>query len=55
MAMPLPKYKKKICVDCGNVIAKNGRKKKLWLPKSGEEFKKKSVTFTIFLQQIIGD
>ena len=34
---------------CGNAITENGRKKKLWLPKSGEELKKKkSVTPTIF-------
>ena len=34
---------------CGNAITENGRKKKLWLPKSGEELKKKkSVTTTIF-------
>ena len=26
------------------------KKKKQWLPKSGEKLKKKSVTFTIFLQ-----
>ena len=32
--------KKKICSNCGNVIVKNGRKKN-WLPKSGEELKKK--------------
>ena len=31
----------KICGNCGNVIAENGRKKKLWLQKSGEELKKK--------------
>ena len=34
---------------CGNVIAKNGRKKN-WLPKSEEELKKKSATSIIFLQ-----
>ena len=35
---------------CGNAIAENERKKKQWLPKSGEELKKKkkSATPTIF-------
>ena len=50
--MPLPKQgKKKICGNCGNVIAENGRKKinKEWLPKSMEELKKKTMS-TIFLQ-----
>ena len=28
---------------CGNAITENGRKKKLWSPKSGEELKKKKV------------
>ena len=28
-------------MNCDNQIAENGRKKILWLPKSGEEFKKK--------------
>ena len=54
------KKKKKFCDNCGNAIAENGRKKinKLWLPKSGEELKKKCYVhniFTTFLQQIIGD
>ena len=44
---------------CGNAITENGRKKKLWLPKSGEELKKKKCyTHNIlktFSQQIIGD
>ena len=33
--------KKKIEWNYGNVIAKNGRKKKILLPKSGKKFKKK--------------
>ena len=52
VALALPKMggAKKIEWNCGNVIAENGRKKKMLLPKSREEFKKKKgVTFTIFL------
>ena len=30
-------------MNCGNQVAKNGREKKKWLPKSGEEFFKKKV------------
>ena len=38
-------------MNCGNQVDENGKeKKKLWLPKFGEELKKKSATFTIFLQ-----
>ena len=53
--MPLPKQgkKKKICGNCGNAIAENGREKKkrivvaeIW----GGIKKKNNVTFTIFLQ-----
>ena len=43
--------------NCGNTIAENGRKK-LWLPKSGEELKKKCYVYNIFItfsQQITGD
>ena len=50
VAMALPKYVKFFFGNCGNVIVENGRKKKFWLPKSKEEFKKKNLTFTIFLQ-----
>ena len=59
MAMALPKQVKFFFGNCGNVIVENGRKKKLWLPKSGEEFKKKKCyiynIFTTFSQQITGD
>ena len=42
---------KKICVDCGNVIAKNERKKKIVVAEiTCEKLKKKSVMSTIFLQ-----
>ena len=37
-------------INCGNVIAENGRKKKKWLSKSEEELKKKNATSIIFLQ-----
>ena len=40
-------------VNCGNVIAKNGRKKNVVAEIWGEILKK-CVTFTIFLQQITG-
>ena len=50
---------KKIEWNCGNVIAENGRKKKLLLPKSGKEFKKKKCyvhnIFIILSQQITGN
>ena len=59
VAIALPKQVKFFFGNCGNVIAENGRKKKLWLPKSGEEFKKNWCyihnIFTIFSQQITGD
>ena len=45
----IAKNGKKIEWNYGNVIAENGRKKKILLPKSGKKFKKKNVTFTIFL------
>ena len=42
--------------NCGNAIAKNGRKKKIVVAEIwGGIKKKKSATSTIFLQQIIGD
>ena len=41
VAMVLPKQVKFFFVNCGNVIAENGREKKMWLPKSGKELKKK--------------
>ena len=56
--MALLKQVKFFFGNCGNVIAENGRKKKLWLPKSGEEFKKKYYVhniFITFLQQITGN
>ena len=57
--MALPKMKKKkIEWNYGNVIAENGRKKKILLPKSRKKFLKKCNVyniFIIFLQQITGD
>ena len=57
--MALPKYVKFFFGNCGNVIVENGRKKKFWLPKSKEEFKKKKSyvnnIFTTFSQKITGD
>ena len=41
--------KKKICGNSGNPIAENGKRKKKWLPKSGEELKKKSYVHNIFI------
>ena len=40
MAIELPKMKKKKKIEWnyGNVIAENGRKKKILLPKSGKKF-----------------
>ena len=34
--------------NCGNQVVENGRKKKLWLPKSMEELKKKCYVHNIF-------
>ena len=48
--------REKICGNCGNVIAENVRKKKLVVAEIwGGIKKKKSATFTIFLQQITCD
>ena len=48
--------REKICGNCGNVIAENVRKKKLVIAEIwGGIKKKKSATFTIFLQQITCD
>ena len=50
VALPLPKQGvKKKNGNCGNPIAKNGKEKKKWFPKSGEELKKNTMS-TIFLQ-----
>ena len=48
VAMALPKMGKKIEWNYGNVIAENGRKKKICCQNLGRNFKK-SVTFTTFL------
>ena len=42
--------KKKFMAIVAMPLPKMGGKIKQWLPKSGKELKKKSVTFTIFLQ-----
>ena len=48
VAMALPKMGKKVKWNYSNVIAENGRKKKICCQNLGRNFKK-SVTFTIFL------
>ena len=58
VAMALLKMEKKIEWNYGNVIAENGRKKKILLPKSGKKFLKKCYVHNIFIilsQQITGD
>ena len=42
--------KKEFCGNCGNAIAENGRGKKIVVAKIWGGIKKKSATFTIFLQ-----
>ena len=65
MSLPKIEGEKKLEWNCGNGITEIGEiffcqlwqchcrkweERKMWLPKSGKEFKKKCVTFTIFLQ-----
>ena len=58
VAMTLLKMEKKIEWNYGNVIAENGRKKKILLPESAKKFLKKCYVYNIFIifsQQITGD
>ena len=49
MALPKMEEKKKLNGIMAMSLPKMGGKKKILLPKSGKKFKKKYVTFTIFL------